>query len=1348
MKTQNIRRPLRLFTKGLVGAFALFALSIFKSTGQISVEKIAIEKGLLNNYVTCVFQDSKGFIWVGTKEGASRFDGVVFQHYTHNPADSTSLSGSEVLDITEDREGNIWIGTTEGLNLLSKDQDRFVHYKLGSGIDSKENLISKVFVDDSGSFWVGTGSGSLFLFEPKSRSFLEFPTEGMAEVRDIIEGSDGRLLIGYGAWVLRNKQGGIKGFDKKARKYVEFEGEEAVSGLSVTKLVLRNSFLYLSTYHKGVFSYGLATKRLTEIPAKDGDRPNLVYHMAKRANDELIIGTDGKGIFSLAADGNTLIPRLENKDLSSQAVTFVMEDNSGLVWAGTVNGGLNILDPRKNRFEHWEYTQDPKNGLSGRSVLSLEVSEKGGVWIGLDNGGLNYYDPVTGKFEFFDQKGNSPADKVINGLFEAKDGELWLGYYQKGLGTYDSKSNTFKSYPDTHWLRQDSYVKTFFEDRDGTVWVGTRNQGLIYYNPKSGARGKYQHDPSQDNSLRHNHVTQILSKDRDHLWIGTFDGFCLLNTKTGEIKNYTQSRGKKNTLVGSRVYSICKDQTENLWIATDRALNYFNTETGIFTEYNVSHGLPSNTIKGVVLDGNQDLWISSNRGITRFSTSAKRFTNYSYDDGINGIEFNENSLAIDRNGKLYFGGVYGVTAFHPDSLQTNSYLPPVYVTGIYIHNKSLKTLHDEGLLTSPASDRGEISLKHSQSDISFDFVALNYTSADKNSYAYFLEGYEDEWNYVGNSRLAKYTNLAPGSYTFHVKASNNDGVWNEVPAKISFRILSPWWKTWWAYSLYFISIVLSVFGISRASLHRLNLLNDLKLERMEKQNQEKLYRLKLDLFTNVSHEFRTPLSLIIGPIENLINQYKLDREGNNYLHLIHQSSARLKKLADQLLDFRKSEEESISLIPNKRDIVSFVSGRVGQFEYLAKQNRITLCKFYSPEYLEMCFDEDKMDTVLYNLLSNAFKFTKPGGKVIIELKKLAETNSLQISVKDDGIGVSEGEQKKVFDAYYQSSHYKPGTGIGLSITKSYVELHGGEISLKSKPGTGSTFTVRIPINRSMSSGELPNPQVIPKENDLKYFDRQEVHLSSPKQKVLIIEDDPQMQVFLERSLRERFIVKTANNGLEGKLLAETWQPNLIVSDIMMPELDGLGLCRMLKDNFSTSHIPIILLSARTNEDTVQGGYDRGADDYIFKPFSPRVLISRVNNIISQRERLRHLFSEPRKEDYSVFGLSDLDTSFLDKANQVIEKNLSNPEFDVNSLVNELGMSRSQVFRKIKGITGQSPHQFLQTSKLNEAAKLLTRSGLNVSEVAYELGFGSVRNFRIAFKKQFHSTPSEYIQSTK
>ncbi len=1348
MKTQNIRRFQRRFVTIPLYIILLVVSVAFRASGQTAVEKIAIEQGLLNNYVTCVFQDSKGFIWIGTKEGVGKFDGVVFRNFTHNPEDPTSLIGSEVWDIAEDRSGNIWVGTNEGLNLLNRDQDQFRHFQLGSGDDPKGNLVSRILVDKSGSLWVGNGSGNLFLFDPESQGFLKFPTAGMAEVRDIAETSDGRLLVAYGAWVLRNKQGGIKSFDKQSREYVAFFGEAKTSGLSVTKLILRERSVYLSTYHRGIYRYDLDSRELEEVEAGNGERPELIYHMAKRTNGEIIVGTDGKGIYSLEANADRLVPIPENKDLSSQAITFVMEDKSGLTWAGTVNGGLSVLDPRKSLFENWKFTQDPKNGLSGKSVLSLAASSKGGVWIGLDHGGLNYYDPRGDKFEYFDKHGNKPADNVVNGIFEAQNGNLWLGYYQQGLGEYNTKNDVFKNYSNSEWLYQDGYVKAFFEDQEGTIWVATRNQGLIYQNFKTGARGKYKHDPSEPASLPHNHVTQIIPKDSSHLWIATFNGFSLLDKKTGQMTNYTHSPTDRNSLVGSRVYSLCKDRQENLWIATDKGLDYFDVETERFTHYNVSHGLPSNTIKGVIFDGNQDLWISSNRGISRLSTASMEIVNYSYEDGINGIEFNENSLAIDRNGKLYFGGVYGVTAFHPDSLKTNSYSPPVYITDIYLHNRPLKSYQKDGLLSRPAIETEELELKHFQSDISFDFIALNYTSAEKNSYAYYLEGYDDDWNYVGNVRSARYTNLAPGDYTFYVKASNNDGLWNDVPAKISMRILSPWWKTWWAYALYFLAIVLSIFGVSRASLNRLKLLNDLKLERMEKQNQENLYRLKLDLFTTISHEFRTPLSLIIGPIENLIENYRLDKDGNHYLRIVHQSAARLKKLADQLLDFRKSEDGTISLIPSKVDIVSFLSKRIEQFEYLAKDNDIEICSLFETSYQEMCFDEDKMDIVIYNLLSNAFKFTKPGGKVSIGLKVLTDSNSIEIQVKDNGIGITEEDQKRIFDAYYQSNHNKPGTGIGLSIARTYVRLHGGEVSLKSKPGLGSIFYVTIPM---ASSEELVSNQALrmaqPKKV-LKYYDRGEVQFSSSKDKVLIVEDDPQMQTFLEQSLEKYFQVKTANNGVEGKLIADTWQPNLIVTDIMMPEMDGLSLCRLLKQNFSTSHIPIILLSAKTNESTLQDGYELGADDYILKPFSPKVLRTRIRTIISDRERLKRLFSEPRDEAQPVFGLTELDSSFLDTANQIIENNLSNPEFDVNSLVKELGMSRSQVFRKIKGITGQSPHQFLQTSKLNKAAKLLTRSGLNVSEVAYELGFGSVRNFRIAFKKQFDTSPTEYVRNSK
>ncbi|WP_146260437.1 hybrid sensor histidine kinase/response regulator transcription factor [Algoriphagus chordae] len=1326
----------------LVFYFVLFsAKTIIGQTEAIN--QITTEHGLLNNYITCIYQDESGFIWIGTKEGASRFDGTDYIHFTHNPADSLSLSSSTVLDIIQDKQGNIWIATNEGLNFLEKDQDIIQQIHFPSK-QPKGNFISKLFIDNSDKLWVGTGSGELYLYKSENEGFENFTKEGMAEIRDIIQLDNQSLLLGYGDWVLRNKKGGVSLFDIKTKNYHAIENPSIPSDLSITKLLKHQTRIFFSTYNKGVFEWDQQQGKLERIDSENYST-DLIYDIISTPEGQVWLATDGKGILQLDLSTGEISPIPGNKSLNSKAITSLLYDSNNITWVGTVNGGVNKIDPHKSKIDHWGYTNDPSSGLSGKSVLSLSKSKRGGIWIGMDHGSINYFDPTSSQFQYHISSSSmsTPADAVILGLMEDSKENLWIGYYLKGLGRLKNQTNIFEHHLDEKWLYGATYLKSFYEDSDGTIWLGSRNQGLIKVNQELNKSQNYKHDPGDAKSLPHNHVSVIIEKDKDHLWVGTFNGLSLFDKKSGTFEKLPNDPTNPNSLQGKAVYSICKDLSGNLWIATDKALNYLDLSTDQFTQFNVSHGLPSNTIKGVILDDYQELWVSTNQGISHFSPTTKKFTNYGFQDGVIGIEFNENAALKDDSGKLYFGSVDGITSFHPKEIKKNKVPPHIYLSRLSIENEPIKTGDYTDILTKSLNETKAITLNYNQADFTIEFIALNYTSPEKNQYAYQLVGFDNTWRAIGNERKAIYTNIDPGEYTFTVKAANNDGLWNETPRTLTITILPPWWKTWWAYTLYMSMILLAIYGISRASLNRMRLRNDLKFERIEKQQQEALSKMKINFFTNISHEFKTPLTLISGPAQSLGQLQKLPQESKYFIKLIQANAKRLQVLVEQLMDFRKAEEGEVALHKMEIELVGFLNGCLDNFSFLADQQEISVSKNYDADCLFIDVDKNKLDIVLYNLLSNAFKFTEKGGAIVVGLTILED--EIKIFVEDNGIGISPNELQYIFEPFYQSSHNLPGTGIGLPLSKTYMQLHGGRIEASSKQNEGSNFSLFFPFDSSQGKYSPVLETKLAKQkvqHRIKSTDLLE--LASEAEKVLIIEDDLQMQSYILACFKPLYHTKVANDGAIGKEIADEWQPDLIICDVMMPNMDGITLVKLLKANFMTSHIPIILLTAKADENDIQEGLRFGADDYIPKPFNPNILITKVQNIISIRKNLQEIYRSSTSKAPEKLDLNQMDKDFLKNINQALFENYRDPEFNINQLAENLGLSRSQLFRKIKGLSGQTPHYYLQIFRLDQSRELLLNSGLNISEVAYELGFGTVKNFRIAFKKHYGCTPRDYI----
>lgn len=1351
---------------------------------QLPVESLTMEDGLLNNHINAIYQDNKGFIWIGTKEGLNKYDGINFIEYSHNPNDTTSISANVITKILEDQFGHIWVGTTRGLNRLSFDQKGFIKYKSKRDKNSKfgSNIISEIYEDSDKQLWIGSGDGSLHLYKRAEDSFISFPVANKAELRAIKEGPDDTLILGYGAWVLEQGKGGILFFDKRNHTFIQDSLELLSGNFSVTNIVAEDATnIWISTYNTGLYKYNIKTGDLQTYDVK----PGVPGHL----NSDLLFGIykDQQGILWIATDGGSInwynketgrFTQYKNtpskKGLKVLAITSIFEDRDGLFWIGTVNDGINILNKYKRRIRHLSYGDGNKNGLSGKSVLALAESKDGGIWIGFDHGSVNYLNSETQLITHYlynPADSNSVSDDVINGLYESKSGELFIGTYLNGFDILNEQRNQLTHYGVNNAIKNATYIKCFYEDRIGAIWIGSRKQGLIRFDRKTNIATNFKHDPDNPNSINHNHIAAILEENDKSLWIGTFNGLNLIDIESGTIKSWEHVENDLNSLSGIQVYALCKDKNGGLWIGTDNGLNYYDRLKDNFHHFTTADGLPSNTIKGILNDEANNLWISTNRGLSRFSISKMEFKNFGLEDGVLGLEFNENSALKTSDGKILFGSTNGISYFYSKDITSNPLVPPIIITNFLIANKPVKIGAKNSPLRKQISDTKSLTLTHKHSVFTFEFFALNYTSPQKNQYAYMLEGFDEKWNYVGTQHNATYTNINAGKYIFRVKAANNDGIWNEEGVALEVIILPPWWKTWWAFSIYMFVFAIAGLGARKAALTRIKLMNDLKLERLAKEKENEINQIKLKFFTNLSHEFKTPLTLILGPLERIISSNYGDAVMKKQFSLMYRNAGRLLRLINQLMDFRKINQSKMTLMASKVELISFIKVIVENFQLMADNRNIKLHFKTKMDSQYLWIDEEKIDKVLYNLLSNAFNFTRGGDKITVSVdmaNKLPDDRYnpqkkkpkfIAITVSDTGLGISEENLKKIFERFYQIEQKGYGTGIGLSLSKSLIQLQKGELFVLSKLGKGSKFIVHLPlgkeyleeseiVTKSIDAAAKSYRPLIPQYEQFDENPNPVIYKNDKELTLLIVDDNPDVRIFLNESLKENYNIIEATDGKQGLKIAGENNIDLVISDIMMPQMDGLEFCFQMKSHINTSHIPIILLTAKTEEKDIMEGLHIGADEYVTKPFSINLLEARIKNLIESRTKLKERFKHKLELEPGDIAVTKIDDKFLKEVVEIIEKNMVEQDFNIEVLLKEMGMSRSHLFRKIKSLIGQSPNDFINTIRYKNAAKLLLSGGLNVSEVAFKIGYATTKNFRNGFKKHFGKTPSEYVRENR
>ena len=1320
--------------------------NVLSSTSQLRFERIDVNDGLSQNLVYSIFQDRVGFMWFGTKDGLNKYDGKKFTIYRNNPFDSTTISDNSVLSIYESKNGNIWVGTENGLNRFNTSTEKFQRffYRQHSSVCMNDNSIKTICEEANGNILVGTGSGIVkIIFQKKTNGQLNYLSNYKTE--KIVLGNNARTNIHHlffseenRIWVA-SSDGLFKLESNSKERFKKYLDEEVFSlykdrwgtvwagtnsgvySVVDEKLPIINKYLWLKDVSSNSFWM------------------NFVRDITEDEDGNLWLATQGGLIlFNKTTKEHHFVYHNNNlSSLSSNSIISLFKDKGGVIWVGTSGKGINKYCEYAKAFN---YYPSGFNESKTQSIRSILIDKNNKMWFCADEINLYLMDRETGKII----KPNFMANNsiAISDLFEDKNENIWI-VNSSYLIKYNNAKNIKTTYNFNYRTSKNNYsalLQRCFGVYNNKLWLATTNS-ISGFNLATNSFVNYPY-PDSDNQF----VEAAIMDSSNNFWIGTDKKLYRFNINNKKWKTFEHNYKDKNSISSNHIKSILLDPKlpkKYIWFGTSGAgLNKYNIENNKFTLFTTDDGLPNNVIYGILSDKENKLWLSTNNGISHFDTEKIIFQNYNIFDGLQSNEFNTYSYYKSKTGELFFGGIEGITYFNPDEIVKNPIVPKVVITDFLLFNKTVSPQKSNSPLSKSITETDKIYLSYNQNNIGFKFVSLDFTSPENNKYAYKLENFDNNWIDALDEGIANYSHLPTGEYVFRVKGSNNDGVWNEVGASVKIIIAPPYWATWWAYALYLLLLLGILFVIIQFYKKREVLKHQVQIQNIEKKSLEELNELKSQFYAGISHEFRTPLTLILGPTYQLLEEIT-DSNKKHQLKLIRDNGEKLTKLVNQLLDLSKSEARKMPVHFSKGDIVLFINTQVLAFKTFAESKNIKINFSSESKSIIMNFDSDIIEKIISNLLSNALKFTNEFGEIYISLNSTKD-KMLIISVKDNGIGIEKSEHEKIFESFYQIKKTNTlkdvGTGIGLALVKELVVLHSGLISIESEVNVGTTFIVKLPIKTDTIPNNLQakaeNSVVIKEKNIFEEFE-------DNKQIILVVEDLKEMREFIVNILSSKYSVVEASNGENGILKAKEILPDLVISDIMMPIKNGLELSKILKADEKTSHIPIVLLTAKASEESKLNGLEAGADNYLTKPFNPKELKIRVKNILKLQEKIREqikseLFVVPKGNK-----IKSKEKLFVDKVLEIIDKNMHESNFGVEDLASKMFISKSQLYRKVKALTDYTPVQLILNYRLKKATELIEQNYGSITEVAYEVGFNNLGYFSQTFKKEYGVSPNQY-----
>ena len=1304
-----------LFACGLVG----------KVAGQpYYFSHYQVENGLSNNSVECSIQDDDGFLWFGTINGLNRFDGYTFKTFYYDPGDTTSIGSNFIRCLYNDSRGVIWVGTNKGVYTFDKIGEKF---HLVRALPKGNS--TQILGDGKGAFWFIIDQ-NVYRLEPATGQLKYYPMDGSLPVATSIAMAPDSSL-----WVSTSK-GCIRKYlplQDSFYTYTIYRRPADPLSTSVEKLCPMNDSAFLiGTKNEGVKVFDMRTGKYRDIVTLNTEGTGIYVRSIIRRNQyEYWIGTE-TGIYIYdSRDGSVVHLEREYDNpysISDNVVHAFCQDREGGLWVGTYLGGLNYLPERFVLFEKF-FPRLRSPSLSGSAVHEICKDRFGDLWIGTEDGGVNRVSLRTRTVTCFKPSSSkgSIAYHNIHGLL-ATGNELWIGTFEHGLDVLDLLTGKvvrhYNAGPGKHSLKN-NFIVTIFQTRDHQILIGTWG-GLFRYN-----RPTDDFTPVQEFG---SHIQALLEDDQGILWCCTQgEGISYYDPRTRRYGSFRCDPNDPGSLVDDHVNGIFQDSKTNLWFATEGGLCRYEKKSRRFTRYTIRNGLPDNLIFRILEDGKHNLWISTSKGLVCFNPETRDSKTYKISSGLLSDQFNYNSAFKDSDGMLYFGSVKGLIGFNPGQFVQNTFVPPVYITGMQINDKELSIAYTR-----------TIRLPFDQSTISIDFAALSYTAPGMNEYAYQLVGLDKNWTYLKTNRKAYFTKLPPGNYIFKVKGSNSSGVWNEKEAEIEIVILPPYWASNWAYILYALVIVGLAYLLIRYYSARAIERNRRRMELLEREKEREIYHAKIEFFTNVAHEIRTPLTLIKMPLDKLTKKQNLLPEINENLRIMERNTNRLVELTNQLLDFRKTETDKFSLNFVKTDISELIREAFANFQPAAEEKNLGFRLDLPRLTLQAFVDPEAVRKILNNLINNAIKYA--GSRVVVQLLPFnSEDNVFHIEVRNDGAMIPYDQKEKIFQPFYRlkGTEKQPGTGIGLPLARSLAELHKGVLELKRPENNLNVFLLVLPIHQDQEF-VLRSDAV----EDILPSVHEEDGPDPSRPVILFVEDNREILDFIARELQCDYTVRRALNGKQALDIARNENIQLIISDIMMPVMDGIELCKALKTDLEFSHIPIVLLTAKNTLHSRIEGLGVGADAYIEKPFVLEHLKAQISNLLSNRAKIKEYFASSPLVHIKSMGYSNADKQFLERLDKIIHENLSSMDVDVENLARLMNMSRATFHRKVKALSNLTPHELVNITRLQKAARLLADGNYKVYEVADIVGYSLQSNFARDFHKQFGMTPTDYVNSRK